>query len=100
MDGVDIITKVFMMASQMAMPREVHLEAVLYVYESLCQKYNSRMSFDPTYSAINMSDFKDCKWKEFYGELKKATPPNTPEKMGKEVDLCGYASKYGHVIVG
>ena len=73
MDGVDIITKVFMMASQMAMPREVHLEAVLYVYESFCQKYNSRMSFDPTYSAINMSDFKDCKWKEFYGELKK--PP-------------------------
>ena len=48
------------------------------------------MDFDPTYPFIDMNEFKECKWKDFYGDLKEAIPPNTPEKMGKEVDLCGY----------
>ena len=33
---VDIITKVSMMASQMSMPREGHLEAVFHVFSFLC----------------------------------------------------------------
>ena len=37
-----------------------------------------------------MSDFKECKWKDFYGRLKEASPPNTPEERGKEVDLHGF----------
>ena len=45
---VDIIDEVKMMASQMAMPREGHLEAVLHVFVFLCQQYNSKMEFDPT----------------------------------------------------
>ena len=72
------------------MPREVHLEAVLHVFAFLRQKYNSRMAFDPTYLAIDMSDFKDCGWKDYYGKFKEAIPPNYPEERGKEVDLCGY----------
>ena len=55
---VDIITEVSMMVSQMAMPRELHLEAVLYFFAFLCQGYNSRMEFDLNYTIINMSDFK------------------------------------------
>ena len=65
-----IITDVSMMASQMAMRREGHLEAVLHVLAYLCQKYNYRMSFDTTYPVINIIDFKECKCKNFYGELK------------------------------
>ena len=57
-DRVDIIFEVSMMASQMLIPREVHLEAVLHVFLFLRQKYNSRMAFDPTYPVINMNDFK------------------------------------------
>ena len=57
------------MASQMAMTREGHLETVFYVFSFLYQKYNSRMVFDPTYPAINMSAFKECKCKDFYGKL-------------------------------
>ena len=45
---VYIITKLSMMASHMAMPREVHLEVVLHVFAFIRQKYNSRMAFDPT----------------------------------------------------
>ena len=50
-----------MMASQMSMPREGHLEAVFHVFAFLCQKFNSRMAFDPSYPSINTSDFKECK---------------------------------------
>ena len=63
---VDIITKVSMMASQMAI-REGHLEEVLHVFAFIRQNYNTRMAFDPTYPAINVNDFKKCKWKNFYG---------------------------------
>ena len=37
---VDIITDMSVMASQMDMPREGNLEAVLHVFVFLCQKYN------------------------------------------------------------
>ena len=78
------------MASQMAMPREGHLEVVLYVFAYIRQKYNSRMEFNPTYPVIDMNDFTECKWKGFNGDLKEAIPPNAPEERGEEVDLSGY----------
>ena len=67
---VDITTVVSMMAYQMDMSRKGHSEAVLNVFAFLRQRYNSRMVFDPTYPAINISDFKEWKCKDFYGELK------------------------------
>ena len=57
-----------MMVSQMYIPREGHLEAVLYVFAFLRQRYNSRMAFDPTYPAISTNDFKEYKWKDFKGD--------------------------------
>ena len=67
----------------MSMNREGHSEPVLYVFAFFCQEYISRMLFDPTYLAINMSDFKECKWKDFYGELIKFIPPNAPDDSVK-----------------
>ena len=55
------------MASQISMPWEGHSEAVLHVFAFLRQKYNYRMVFDPTYPSIDMNDFKEWKWKDFYG---------------------------------
>ena len=66
----DIITKVSMMASQMAMPGEENLELVLHVFAFLRQNYNSRMVFDTTYPVIDMNDFKEWKWKYFLWEFK------------------------------
>jgi hypothetical protein len=51
------------------------------------KKHNSRVVFDPTYPVIDMSQFKECDWKAFYGEAKEAIPPNAPQERGKEVDL-------------
>ena len=48
------------------------------------------MKFDQTYSVIEMNNFKECKWKDFYGDLRETIPPNFPEEIGKEVDLRGY----------
>jgi hypothetical protein len=45
---VDIITEVSMLASQLACPREGHLEAVYRIYVYLDNKHNSRMVFYPT----------------------------------------------------
>ena len=43
---LDIITKVSIMGSQMAIPSEGHLEAILHVFGFLRQKNNSSMAFD------------------------------------------------------
>eukprot|EP00804_Cyclotella_cryptica_P002919 CCRYP_013283-RA/>CCRYP_013283-RA protein AED:0.32 eAED:0.32 QI:0/-1/0/1/-1/1/1/0/188 len=84
---IDMMTEVSMLASHLAMPREGHLEAIFHIYAYLKQKYNSRLAFYPTYPSIDMSDFKECDWKQFYGDVKEAIPPNAPEPRGKDVDL-------------
>jgi hypothetical protein len=84
---VDIITEVSMLASHLALPREGHLEAVFHMFAYLERKHNSRMIFDPTYPSLDRTKFKECSWKEFYGEAKEAIPPNAPEPRGKEIDL-------------
>ena len=87
---VDIITEVSMLSSHMAMPREGHLEAVLHVFGFLKIKYNSRMCFDPTVPPCDERAFKDCDWKQFYGDVEEAIPSNAPEPRGKKVHLRMY----------
>ena len=79
-----------MITSHMEMPREGNLEAVLHAFAFLHQKHNSSIVFDPTYPIINMNDFKECKWKDFYGYLNEAISPNALEEKGKKSDLRGY----------
>jgi hypothetical protein len=86
----DIITETSLLASQTAMPREGHLDAMLRMFAHVKVKHNSRMVFDPTYPSIDMSDFKQCDWKNFYGNVKEAIPPDAPEPRGKDVDLRLY----------
>jgi hypothetical protein len=87
---VDIITETSLLASQTAMPREGHLDAMFRMFAYLKIKHNSRMVFDPTYPKVDMNDFKDCDWKNFYGNVKEAIPLDAPESRGKEVDLRLY----------
>jgi hypothetical protein len=87
---VNVITEVSMMLSHMAMPQEGHLEAVLYIFAFLKIKYNSRMCFDPTVPVCNERAFKNCNWKQFYGDVKEAIPSNAPEPQGKKVHLRMY----------
>jgi hypothetical protein len=34
-----------------------------------------------------MDEFKECDWKEYYGEVTEAIPPNAPVPRGKDVDI-------------
>ena len=84
---VDIITEVSELASYLAMPREGHLEAVFHLFANLEKKHNARIVFDPTYPDIDMTSFKECNWKHYYGDVVEAIPPNAPEPRVKNVDL-------------
>ncbi len=66
---VDIITKVSKMASQMALPREGHLNALLHMFGFMRINHNSRMAYDPSYPTIDMTVFKPNNWKGFYGNV-------------------------------
>ena len=48
------------------------------------------MSFDPTCPDIDMSAFKECDWKTFYGYVKEDITLNAPKARRKEVDLQLY----------
>ena len=54
---IDIITEVSMLASQLALPRECHLEAVFYIFIYLKGHHNARMLFDMAYPTPDMSIF-------------------------------------------
>ena len=84
---IDIITEVSMLASHLALPRQGHLDAVYHIFAYLDNKHNTRLVMDPTYPMIDMTKFKECDWREFYGDVKEAIPPNAPLPRGKEVDL-------------
>ena len=87
---IDIMAEVSILASYNTMPRKGHLEAVYHLYAYLKAKHNSTMIFDPSYPKISESDFKEVDWKEFYGDVTEAIPPNAPEPRGKCIDLTLY----------
>ena len=74
----------------MNLPWEVYLEAVLNVYSYVCAKHNTRLPLDPSCPDIRESQFLQCYWKEFYGNVKETVSPDAPETCGKEVDLHMY----------
>ena len=84
---IDIITEVSELASQLAMPREGHLEAVFRVFSYLKYKKNSVMIFDPSYPEIDHDNFPKRDWNNFYGEVKEEIPPLMPKPLGREVIL-------------
>ena len=49
--------------------------------------HNACILFDPTYPDIDMTVFKECDWRNYYGDVVEATPLNAPEPRGKDVDL-------------
>ena len=99
---VDIQTEVSMVASQMALQCEGHLDAIFRVFGYLKNKHNLRLVLDPSYPEIDHSDFPDNDWTSMYGNVKVAIPPDAPTPHGKEVNLWLYVDsnhgggKYTH----
>lgn len=87
---IDIATEISLLSSHLAYPREGHMHAALHTMAHLKQRHNTRMVFDPTYPDIDHDSFHqadNATWKEQYGDVREALPPNMPEALGKPVDL-------------
>ena len=87
---IDITAEVSMLASQMALPRIGHLNAVLHVFAYLKSKHNSRIVFDPTMPKITDGTFKKYEWVNFYGNIMEVLPRNAPTPKGLIVWLVVY----------
>jgi len=46
--------------------------------------------FDHSYQEMDKSIFTSHNWKELYGDVQEAIPPNAPTPLGKDVDLRMY----------
>ena len=57
--SIDIITEVSMFASQLALSRKGHLEAVFRIFVCMKGHHNYRMVFDLTYPTSGMSMFQE-----------------------------------------
>ena len=82
---IDVTTKTSMLASQMALPREGHLVAILRIFHYLKKHHNSRIVFDPTYPEIKHEQFTRQDWKRFYNHVQEPLPPNAPKPLGQPV---------------
>ena len=80
---VSINTDFSVLASCLDLPREVSLEALLYIFVYLCEKHNKKLALDPSYPEIYESQFLQCAWKYFYGDVKEAVSPDVTEPRGK-----------------
>jgi hypothetical protein len=87
---VEILTEVSMLASHNAMPREGHLEALYQIFAFLKKHPVSQVRFDPNEADFKSSDFPDCDWTDFYGDVKEVLPPNMPEPLGKPVTMTAF----------
>ena len=80
------MTKVSLLSSYIALPREGHLDAAVHVMAHVGQKYNSRLVYDPSYPEIDHSIFKKCDWSEFDKDAKDS---RTLRKGGRHPHVCG-----------
>ena len=66
------------------------MEAALHIMAYLRVKHNFRLVLDPSYARIDYAAQFNVEddWHAFYGDVEEALPPNAPEPLGKEVELC------------
>ena len=71
------------LASMMALPLEVHLDAVFHMFAFLKRNHNGVIVFDPTETEIDINKFPCEDWSAIpYGEFKEEIPSNAPEPRG------------------
>ena len=71
------------LASMMALPHEVHLDAVFHMFAFLKHKHNGVIVFEPTEREIDINKISLEDWSATpYGEFKEENPSNAPEPRG------------------
>jgi hypothetical protein len=72
------------------MPRQGHLEAVYHIFAYLKKHENSTLVFDDAIPFIDERRFKDVSWKDFYGDVMEALPPNMPQPRGNKMNMTTF----------
>ena len=90
MGRIDICVEVSMMSSQVAMPREGHLQQLYQIFGYLKAHHNARIMMDPSYPEIKDSEFPKHKWDKFYNVSGELKPSNAPEPLGMELVIRAY----------
>ena len=75
------------MSSHIALPSERYFDAAVHVIVHVCQRFNSRLVYDPSYPEIDHSVLRKCDWSKFYRDANEAIPMNAPEPGGKMIDI-------------
>ena len=91
---IDIVTEVSLLASKMCNPREGHKVALLNVYAWLRKQFTMKLPMDLTYVEWNKGDYAPQDWTDFYGDIKEEIPGNTPEALGKPVQIIVFFDAY------
>ena len=82
---VDILLEVSLMSTQLALPRDGHLEQLLHIVGYLKSHKKMRLLFDSSYPKVKDKWFQEYDWFDFYRDAKEAIPPNMPEARGNDV---------------
>lgn len=84
MGRIDINMEVSAMSSFVASPRIGHLQQVWRIFSYLKSNHNARLVLDPSYPDVDMEQFPEQNWSNYYGEEKEAKPGNAPKPLGQE----------------
>jgi hypothetical protein len=84
---IDIATEVSLLSSHLEYPCEGHLKTTLHMMSYLSHKHNTQLIFNPTYPKIDMGQYPQFNWMEFYGYVEEAIPVDMPKPIGKDVDI-------------
>ena len=87
---VDVLLEVSLISSQLALPREGHLQAVYIVFEYLKHVPKRKLYFDPRKPMISENRFQKFDWGDFYPNACEPIPLDIPIPRGKSVPDHGF----------
>jgi hypothetical protein len=82
---IDIATKVSLLSSHFALPREGYLQQVYHIFGYLKARPKHTVAFDPFHPDINESRFVKCDWHDFYQGATEPIPGDALEPHGNIV---------------
>lgn len=84
---VDILLKVSLLSSHLALPRKGHLQQVYHIFGYLKSSPHQRLFLDPTNPMISETRFQAFDWTDFYCDASEEISIDMPEPWGSEVSI-------------
>jgi hypothetical protein len=99
---IDIFLEVSLLSQYQANPQFRYLEAIYHIFAYLKKHPDmGRLAYDSKCPDIDECIFNsNADWKEFYGNVEEALPPNMPKPWGHPVTMSAFvnANHAGNVI--